>query len=198
MSDPKEDAAVSPEETPEVKPRETVLVQHLQRDAGSRHLRAQRGGHRRQGVLLDDGTRIRQKAYRKTEISIQTLADNHQSILEHHRKGRLAIFTPDEKEMSYDDVVALLTGKGIKVNEESLKEQLLTVNAPVAPPELDENGDLKLPKELTEEVATEDTTKPNIELSETIAAVDMAEQRKKLPETHAKKPIHLQKKGKKE
>ena len=197
MSDPK-DTVVSPEVTSEVNPRDTVLLQHLQRDAASRHLRADRGGHRRQGVLLDDGTRIRQKAYRKTEVSIETLAANHQSILEHHRKGRLAIFTSDEKELSYDEVLKLLTGRGVVVMEESLKEQIHTVSAPVSPPELDQDGDPKI-LNVPPVAQVEEPTRPDIKLSETIAATDMAEQQKKLPETPVKKTIHpSQKKGKRE
>jgi hypothetical protein len=115
------DTAERPEETKEVKSG-TLLLQHLQRDANTRSLRSQRSGHRRQGVLLDDGTRIRQRGYRVTEISTQTLADNHQSILEHVREGRVAIFTPDEKELSYEQLVALLKDQVPVVLEASLKE----------------------------------------------------------------------------
>jgi hypothetical protein len=148
-------------------------------------------------VILDDGSRIRQKAYRKTEMSIETLAQNHQSILEHIRCGKLAVFTSDEKELTYDEVVALLTGRGVPVQEESLREQLINMSAPVSPPELDSDGEPKIPNVV---LPREDTTIPNIDLSATIAAVDMAEHRKKLPEdqsgaTHGKK--HL-KKGKRE
>lgn len=193
MSDEK-DTAVSPEETakePEAskvesedkvttptKPKDYVLLQHLQRDRGTRSLRAARGGHRRQGVLLEDGTRIRQRAYRYTELSVANLVSNHQSLLEHVREGRLAVFAPDETPLSYDEVVSLVGGELQKsdvkseVNESSLKEQVQEsstgvkdeeVNPPISPPSKDR-----------------DATRPDGELSATLAAVDMAEESKKL------------------
>jgi hypothetical protein len=175
MSDEETDTAVSPElpEADEAKPLgEYVLVQHLQRWAGSRSLRAERGGHRRQGVLLDDGSRIRQKSYRLHAMPLDTLLANHQSMLEHVREGRLAVFDPDgTTELTYELLLAKLH-KGLgkeNVQEAGHKEAIHGIVAgvpvdPDLPPEIPPRGYTNPP---------EDVTQPSME-----TAVIAAEERK--------------------
>jgi hypothetical protein len=138
MSDNEKDTAASPEQPTEGKSGQFVLLQHQQRWAGTRGLRAERGGHRRQGVLLDDGTRIRQKAYRFTEMPVSGLLANHQSILEHVREGRVAVYQPDgETELTYDKLVLFIQTelKSEKIKDHGLKEQVqvATAGVPIEP-----------------------------------------------------------------
>jgi hypothetical protein len=186
MSNAEKDTAASPEvKTEMVKPPAYLLLMHRQRDAENRATRASRGGHRRQGVLLDDGTRVRQRGYRYTQIGLEELKANHQSLLEHVRQGRIGVFMPDEKPLSYDELVALLHGElGDAVKEESLQEVIQnTTTAPPTAEQLDQADKAALAAEQAELLGKgpEDVTRPDVELSETLAAADMAEENKKLP-----------------
>lgn len=100
----------------EVAPRvkDYVLVRHMARNPRTRTMRAARAGHRRQGVLLDDGTRIRKKGRKRfTEVALTTLADNHQKLLEYIRVGSLEACDPaTERPLSYQDVLALIQKSG--------------------------------------------------------------------------------------
>lgn len=72
-----------------------VLVRHLARSPRARTMRAARAGHRRQGVLLDDGTRIRKKGrQRLTEVSLDVFVRNHARILEFVQVGTLELVDP--------------------------------------------------------------------------------------------------------
>jgi hypothetical protein len=92
-------------------------------------MRAARSGHRRQGVLLDDGTRIRKKGRKRfTEVALTTLADNHQKLLEYIRVGTLEACDPKtERPLSYQDVLALIqksgaSKQGFKLDESGVQQ----------------------------------------------------------------------------
>lgn len=72
-----------------------ILCRHMARSPRTRTMRAARAGHRRQGVLLDDGTRIRKKGRgRLTQISIDTFVRNHARLLEFVKVGSLEFLNP--------------------------------------------------------------------------------------------------------
>ena len=84
-----------------------VLVRHMARSPRARTMRAARAGHRRQGVLLDDGTRIRKKGrQRLTELAMETFVKNHARILEFVRVGALELVDPfDLEPIPYAELV---------------------------------------------------------------------------------------------
>lgn len=95
---------------------DSVLVQHLAGSPRTRTLRASRSGHRRQGVLLDDGSRIRRKGDRPSELSIHDLVKNHTSILEHVRVGTVEICDPHTEEfIPYVELVALIKASAARL-----------------------------------------------------------------------------------
>jgi hypothetical protein len=73
-------------------------------------MRAARAGHRRQGILLDDGTRIRKKGrQRLTELTMKTFIGNQAKILELIKIGALELVNPNTlNPMSHDEVMALV------------------------------------------------------------------------------------------
>jgi len=87
-----------------------VLVRHNQRSARTRSQRAARSGHRRQGALMDDGTRIRRKGKgRYTEMDLRELVNNHERLLEYVRVGTLEVCDPKtESVIPYDDLVKMI------------------------------------------------------------------------------------------
>lgn len=91
-----------------------VLVRHMARSPRTRTMRAARSGHRRQGVLLDDGTRIRKKGRKRfTQVELTTMVNNHQRLLEYLRVGTLEACDPvTERPMSYQEVADLIRSLG--------------------------------------------------------------------------------------
>lgn len=73
----------------------TVLIRHLGRDATMRSIRAMRPGYRWQGFLFDDGTPIRSTGARCTEVSLDKLAKNANSVVEAVAYGMLEVCYPD-------------------------------------------------------------------------------------------------------
>lgn len=118
-----------------------VLVRHMSRSPRTRTLRAARSGHRRQGVLLDEGTRIRRKGkQRLTEIHLRDFVNNHTKLLEYVRVGTLEIVDPDtEYTIGYDDLVSGIqklgqAQEGFELSESGLQE------GPVAGSDVEENA----------------------------------------------------------
>jgi hypothetical protein len=97
----------------EVKPesRENyILVRHMARSPRTRTLRAARAGHRRQGILLRDGKRIRKKGKRRfTQLSFEELVDNHSRLLEFVRVGALEFCDPrSQNPIPYEELVRIV------------------------------------------------------------------------------------------
>jgi hypothetical protein len=81
------------------KPFDYILCRHMARSPRTRTMRAARAGHRRQGVLLDDGSRIRKKGRgRLTPISIDVFVHNHARLLEYVRVGSIEFLNPATQE----------------------------------------------------------------------------------------------------
>lgn len=101
-----------------------VLVRHMARNPRTRTMRAARSGHRRQGVLLDDGTRIRKKGRKRfTQVALTTMVDNHQRLLEYLRVGTLEACDPvTERPMDYQEVLDLIKSLGAAKGEFKLDE----------------------------------------------------------------------------
>jgi hypothetical protein len=99
------------------RPLSHVLVRHMGRSPRTRTMRAARSGHRRQGVLLDDGTRIRKKGKRRfTEVDLRELINNHQKFLEHVRVGSIEVCDPrNEEPIPYDDLVSGIKNLGVEM-----------------------------------------------------------------------------------
>jgi len=171
MSDEK-DTAESPEpETAEAAPIHHILVRHMARSARTRTLRAGRAGHRRQGVLLDDGTRIRKRGRRRyTSVDLSTMVYNHQKLLEYVRVGTLEVCDPvTEQRIPYEGLVELIEGLAnnmqldkFELNEEGVEE------GPVLGSEVEDNTSPR-----------GDETKTDIDTSAMMAAHDQAEAKKR-------------------
>jgi hypothetical protein len=115
-------------------------------------------------VLLSDGTRIRRKNYRLIEMSLTVLEANHHTILEHMREGRLALFTKDGDEMSYEQVLALLHKN---MGEEAVHQSSAK--------------DMVVERVTTPEIGLarpEDSTRPDMDAAAVTAAVDQVEAEK--------------------
>lgn len=87
-----------------------ILVRHMGRSPRTRTLRAGRAGHRRQGVVLDDGTRIRKKGKKRmTQVDLAAVVDNHAHLLELILVGTIEVCDPyTGNAMQYDDVVGVI------------------------------------------------------------------------------------------
>ena len=87
-----------------------VLVRHMARSPRTRTMRAARSGHRRQGVILDDGKRIRKKGRRRyTEVDLREMVRNNQRLLEYVRIGAIEVCDPkNEQAIPYEGLVELL------------------------------------------------------------------------------------------
>jgi hypothetical protein len=96
-----------------------VLVRHMARSPRTRTLRAGRAGHRRQGVLLDDGTRIRKRGRgRYTQVDLTRFAQNHTRLLEYIRTGAIEVCDPKtEQPIPYEGVKELLGSVAGHVND---------------------------------------------------------------------------------
>ncbi len=96
-----------------------VLIRNMARSPRTRTARAARSGHRRQGVLLDDGTRIRKQGRRRyTEVDLRTFANNHQRLLEYVRVGSIEVCDPKtERAILYEDLVELVKNVGTHLAE---------------------------------------------------------------------------------
>lgn len=90
-------------------PKMYLLVKHLQRSPVARTARAARAGCRRQGVILDDGTRLRRKGRRRfTEVSLDTFRDNIGQFEFYVDNGYLAIFDHEERPVTMDQARAMV------------------------------------------------------------------------------------------
>lgn len=151
-----------------------VLIRHMGRNRRTRTLRAARAGHRRQGVILDNGTRIKKRGERLTQVSLQDLVNKHTRMLEYVRVGTIEVYYPTaQNRLSYDALVALLKEKGaLKIDERSMVPQDVVPgsdspmnSAPtvapehqvVEPPPPAPTPVEELEKELEEEAAEEET-----------------------------------------
>ena len=116
MSSENETSAESPEmddEQPQEKtssePKriEYILVRHMGRSPRTRTLRAARGGHRRQGVLLKNGQRIRKKGRKRlTQLHLKDFVENHTRLLEYVRVGAIEFVNPVTLQpIPYDDLL---------------------------------------------------------------------------------------------
>jgi hypothetical protein len=87
------------EEAQERAPREpTVLVRHKGRDAAGGAVRRARSGFRRQGVVLDNGLRIRKQGrQRYTELDLRALVDNHENLLRYLDEDVIEILDAESK-----------------------------------------------------------------------------------------------------
>ena len=128
-------------------PTQLVLVRHMARSPRTRTMRAARSGHRRQGVLLDDGTRIRKKGKRRyTEVDLAALASNHQRFLEFVRVGTIEVCDPvTEQAYSYEELVAKLKALAGAIDESGVNQDAVLGSdqpensAPsIAPPPMDD------------------------------------------------------------
>lgn len=117
-----------------------VLVRHMARSPLTRTTRAARSGHRRQGVLLDDGTRIRRKGKRRlTQIDLREFIGNHARLLEYVRVGTLEVLDPvSERGLSYDDLIERLDLVGLLKKAESA--QPAAAESEPAKPESSDEG----------------------------------------------------------
>jgi len=140
------------------RPLHHVLVRHMGRSPRTRTMRAARSGHRRQGVLLDDGSRIRRKGKKRlTELDLRAFVDNHRRLMEYVRVGTIEILDAwTEFPVSYNDLKSRLIELGDQVvkerNEEAKEAHKAAVEAakaagaePPPPPKelgfvLDESG----------------------------------------------------------
>lgn len=109
------------------RPNQYILVRHMARSPRTRTMRAARSGHRRQGVLLDDGSRVRRKGKKRyTQVDLKNFIDNHTQLLEYVRVGTLEICDPvTERAISYDDLVKLLRelgGSELKFSDAGLQQ----------------------------------------------------------------------------
>jgi hypothetical protein len=105
-----------------------VLVRHMGRNPRTRTLRAARAGHRRQGVILDDGTRIHRKGRKRfTRVDLRKLVANHRRLLEFVRVGSIEICDPKtEKFIPYDGLVELISNVAVWVADR--ENELAMVN----------------------------------------------------------------------
>ena len=103
-----------------------VLVRHMARSPRTRTMRAARAGHRRQGVLLDDGTRIRKRGRRRfTEVDLRELANNNQKLLEYVRIGALEVCDPKtEQSIPYEGLLKMIDSVASWVAEKSYSEAM--------------------------------------------------------------------------
>jgi len=128
-----EDAKAKAEELERIanRPLYHVLVRHMARSPRTRTMRAARAGHRRQGVLLDDGTRIRKKGRKRyTEVDLRELARNNQRFLEFVRVGAIEVCDPKtEHAIPYNDLVKMIGDVAQWVAEKEFSEAMERWNA---------------------------------------------------------------------
>jgi hypothetical protein len=87
---------------------ETILIRHRSYDAESKVIRNSRAGRRWQGFLLSDGTRLRRKGARGTEVGLDVVKENADAILEGIITGYLEILNPNP--MPLQEVLEFLQG----------------------------------------------------------------------------------------
>lgn len=164
MSEEK-DTAVSPEvaekqpadateekEAPKTEPRpkDYVLVNHMMKSARSSLKRHMRSGNRRQGVILDNGQRIRKRGYRMmNEVNLRTMVENHRRLLDYLESGIIEVIDP-------------VTGKSLDVD--GLIKKIEEVGSRLTP------GDkMKVDWSPNATEAKPDSTRPDMEVSEELA-----------------------------
>ena len=115
-------SAASPEKTEAVKWAQEdgyVLVRHMCRSPLTRTKRAARAGHRRQGVVLGNGQRIRKKSRRQlVKIALDVLIADKDRVIEFVRVGTLELCEP----------------RTLSTIPYEMLPELLGSAAPVAPP----------------------------------------------------------------
>lgn len=89
-----------------------VLVRHMCRSPLTRTKRAARAGHRRQGVVLGNGQRIRKKSRRHlVSVGLDVLIAGAERVMEYVRVGTLEICDPrTATAIPYEDLPELLNG----------------------------------------------------------------------------------------
>ena len=115
-------SAESPEKTEAVKWAQEdgyVLVRHMCRSPLTRTKRAARAGHRRQGVVLGNGQRIRKKSRRQlVKVGLDVLIADKDRVIEFVRVGTLELCEP----------------RTLSTIPYEMLPELLGSAAPVAPP----------------------------------------------------------------
>jgi hypothetical protein len=77
------------------RPKEYVLVNHMMKSARSGLKRHARSGNRRQGVILDNGQRIRKRGYRMmNEVNLRTMVASHRRLLDYLESGIIEVIDP--------------------------------------------------------------------------------------------------------
>jgi hypothetical protein len=185
-----------------------VLVQHMARSRDTRAERRGTPGNRCHDVRLGNGRRIRRIGERFNEVALEDLAENQETLLEMVKCGRIRIYDPETEELIPYETLAGAIPAIAEVSAESSNpiELPSTESTPIEPsppvdnehvaPGAEQFSDeviagaaevsveplAESPAETLEVVGQEDVTKPDGELSATIAAIDMAEQGKKVEE----------------
>jgi hypothetical protein len=98
-----------------------VYVRHTGRTTATRAQRKARAGNRRQGVVLDNGLRIRKKGrQRVTKLGLRDLVANHRRLFHYLDNHILEVLDPDMKPISRDRLAEILEslakGMGRKVS----------------------------------------------------------------------------------
>lgn len=204
MSD-KKDVAVSPdvieeksvdkaEEKKKNPPRakDYIFINHMMRSARSGLKRHMRSGNRRQGVILDNGQRLRRRGNRlMNEVNLRTLVECHHKLLGYLESGIIEAIDPHtQKVMTIEQVIAKIKEVGYRMN---LKQDLLVAyDTPISEAGLpDPNStqpNIKVMEELakTPEATGQDETPPedNVEPNEGLTEDDLVKlSRSKLNDT---------------
>jgi len=116
-----EEGAVQ-EEKEEVKknpprPKDYVFVNHMMRSARSGLKRHARSGNRRQGVILDNGQRLRRRGARlMNEVNLRTMVECHRRFLDYIEAGIIEVYDPNGmKIMSLEQVIARIEEVGSRM-----------------------------------------------------------------------------------
>lgn len=115
-------------------PRLWVYVRHVGRSAANRASRRARAGHRRQGVLLDNGLRIRKRGrQRLTKLNLKEFVQNHERLFHYLDNCMIEVIDPKTlKVISREDLLGGLRGlagefgKKIKVGDPKVPYALVS------------------------------------------------------------------------
>lgn len=97
----KEKSAVSPGKV-------TVFIRHLTRSPLTRTNRAARSGHRRQGFLLADGVRIRQRRGRLTPVGLDVAARSAEKLIDGAANSVIEVLDHNQNKVCLKDLNLLL------------------------------------------------------------------------------------------
>jgi len=152
-------------------PKDWVYIRHVGRKTVNHAVRAARAGNRRQGVVLDNGLRIRKQGHRRlTKLNLKEFVAYHERLLFYFDNYIIEILDPATmKAISRQDLVSGLKrmakkyGKKIVVGPEKAPYSLVSGMKAGAQPPPDR---------------TEDATRPDIDAAAMTAAVDQANAKK--------------------